>query len=103
MTPIIIAAAVLAVIVLRRVNRVIGSFFAILLAVGVGVWGLVIYRTGGGLAFAGMRLPRSVFFGIVVLWLVLEALALWQTLARRKREASAGDGAAPEDIQHDQP
>jgi hypothetical protein len=94
-TSIIIAAAVLGIIVLRRFNRIAGSVLAMLIAAGIGVWGFIIYGEGGGLAFAGWELPRTVFLGIIVVWIGLEGLSLWQTLRRRKRPAAEEAEAAP--------
>ncbi len=93
MISIILAVAVLGVIVLRRFNRVLGSVLAILLASGIGIWGFLIYRDGGQIAFAGQALPAAVFAGIIGVWVVLEGISLTQALRVRKDSGELDDDA----------
>ncbi len=87
-----IAIALLAVVVTRRFAPRAASVLGMLVAVGVGVWGVVTYTRGGGMAFLGVRIPPAAFFGFVALLLAFEALNLSLAVKRHRRRLAAESG-----------
>ena len=90
-TTIWIAAAVVGIIILRRVSRIVGGIFAVLVTMGVAFWGYWVYSHDGGLAFAGVALPQTAFYAIVAAWFGLELFGVVQHLRKRKTAKDDAD------------
>ncbi len=84
-----IAIALLAVIVTRQIAARVAAVLGMLVALGIGVWGVFTYTRGGGMAFLGARIPPVAFFGFVVVLLAFEALNLALAQQRHRRRAAA--------------
>ncbi len=85
-----IALALLVVVVTRQLAPRAAAVLGMAVAVGIGVWGLVTYQHGGGMAFLGARIPPLAFFAFVVVLLLFEALNLSLAVKRQRRRTSAG-------------
>jgi hypothetical protein len=91
-----IALSLLAVIVTRRVAPRIAALLGMLVALGIGAWGVLTYTRGGGMAFLGASVPPVAFFAFVVVLLAFEALNLSLAVKRhRARLAETGSDAQP--------
>jgi hypothetical protein len=86
-----IAAAVVAIIVLRRISPVAGSIFAMVVVLVLGGWGYYAYHHGGGigLVFAERQLPQALFYVIIAVWFALEAYGLMRQLRRRPQRTQS--------------
>ena len=79
-----IAVAIIAVIIIRRFSRLIGSSLGLAVSLVLAGWGYWIYHQGGGIAFAGFRLSEAIFYAFVGLWVALELFELSRSLRRRR-------------------
>ncbi|MBI3178080.1 MAG: hypothetical protein HYZ27_00365 [Deltaproteobacteria bacterium] len=82
-----IAVAIVVVLVTRRFSPLVGSALGILLTTSLLVWGIWTYGQGGGMAFAGVPIPRIVFLLLIAAWFGVEAFSLWQALKARRLRA----------------
>lgn len=84
-----IAIALLAVIVTRQIAARVAAVLGMLVALGIGAWGVFTYARGGGMAFLGARIPPVAFFGFVAVLLAFEALNLVLAQQRHRRRMAA--------------
>ncbi len=82
-----IAVAIVVVLVTRRFSPIAGSVLGMLLTVTLFTWGLWTYDQGGGMAFAGVPIPRIVFLLLIAAWFAVEVFALRQNLRARRLRA----------------
>ena len=88
-----IAAAVVAIIVLRRFAPIAGSAFAVLVTIAIAIWGYSVYSKGGGvgLVFMQREVPQAAFYAVIAGWFGLEVFGLIRNLRRRPQKTAADD------------
>lgn len=88
-----IAAAIVAIIVLRRQAPVAGSAFAVVVTVAVAGWGYWTYQQGGGvgLVFSNQQVPESAFYTVIGLWFGVEVFGLVRNIRRRPQKTALDD------------
>jgi hypothetical protein len=89
-----IAIALLAVIVLRQIAARAAAVVGMLVALGIGAWGVVTYTRGGGMAFLGARIPPVAFFGFVAVLLAFEAMNLSLAMKRHRNRHTVETGTS---------
>lgn len=95
---IFILLAIVSIVVLRRFLPIVASLLGIALSIGIGVWGWIAYDRGAEVALLGMPMNRTMFLGLIVVWMGLELQTLVREMrlaaARRKLEEAAARAAA---------
>ncbi len=88
-----IAAAIVAIIVLRRYSPVAGSAFAVVVTLVIAGWGTWVYNQGGGvgLVFSRQQVPAAAFYAVIGLWFGVELFGLIRNIKRRPEKTASDD------------
>lgn len=76
--------AVAAVVIARRFSRIVGGIIGMVVAIAVGVWGMMTFAKGAGIAFAGFPISREAFLGLSAAWFLFESWGFWGALKARR-------------------
>ena len=81
-----IAIAIIAVIIIRRFSRLVGSSLGLLTSFMLAGWGYWVYHHAPnvGISFAGFHLAEGMFYGFVALWAALEVFEISRAIAKRR-------------------
>ena len=85
------------VIAIRRFSPIIAGILGLLLTIGVAVWGVLSFKRGAALAFAGYEITQPVFLGFVAVWCGIEVWGLNRALKARRARLDETNNEASED------
>ena len=91
----VILIAVVAQVIISRVNRVAGAIAGFLITLGILIWGLDAYNSGYVITLFGLELSLTIFLVACLVWFIFDALELRNALKAREEPAAPPPPAAP--------
>ena len=85
----VILIAVVAQVIISRVNRVAGAIAGFLITLGILIWGLDAYNSGYTITLVGMELSQAIFLVVCLVWFGFDAMELRNALKAREIQAAA--------------
>ncbi|MFH1807377.1 MAG: hypothetical protein ABIJ09_01430 [Pseudomonadota bacterium] len=85
MSMLLLVGALVAATALSSYNRILGGAAGVLITVGVAVWGWTVFDKGGGIAFFGVPMGRSLFLSLMGVLTLINVVQMVRGIRSRNR------------------
>lgn len=81
----VVFGSMVVTVVISRINRVVGSALGLIVILGLGILGTLIYESGGKVGLGTLPVSQPIFYVVCIALAVLNITALRVSLARQSR------------------